>query len=292
MLGFAMIAVANVLAGSTYPAQKLAMEGLPPGTISVLRTLVAMVLMAGFMRMRGIRFGGFSRSDLLRLTFLGVFAYGLPIWLGIVGVRLSTATNGSILVLLEPVVVVLLSWLVLRESIGVLKLVGVAFGLAGALTIVLEGASLSDLTAGEHFTGNVILAIHGVLWGFYAPFVKPLVERGHDSVNVSLTTLVLTLLILVPVSVPELPTIESGPALASSLGYTMFLAVAGSFGATILWITSLRYLPASTTVPFVFIQPLTGILLGTWVLGESLSPAALVGGALIGVGVLSVVLRR
>ena len=159
--------------------------------------------------------------------------------------------------------------------------------------MLVEGGSLANLTSGEHFTGNLILALHGILWGFYAPLVKPLLARGHDPFAISSMTLVLTLLVLVPVSVPEYATLEAGPDLAPALGYTLFLALAGSFGATVMWITSLRYLPASTTVPFVFMQPLTGILIGVLFLGETMSAGAIAGGALIAVGVaVAIFVRR
>jgi drug/metabolite transporter (DMT)-like permease len=162
--------------------------------------------------------------------------------------------------------------------------------MAGAVALVLEGASLDDFTAGEHFRGNLLLALHGLLWGLYSPIVKPLLARGHDPLVVSSTTLVMTLLVLVPIAAPELSTIERSPHLVPALGYTLFLAVAGSFGATILWITSLRYLPASTTVPFVFVQPLTGIALGALLLGETMSLAAVLGAALIAAGVAVAIL--
>ena len=231
--GFLLIAGANILAGTTYPAQKLALEGLPPGVVSTIRNVIAVGLMAVFFRAIGATWGTWERRDWIRIAFLGVVAYGLPMYLGIVGVQHSTAANGSILVLLEPVTVLILSYLYLSERISLRRLLGIGVGLVGACSIVFEGATLSDLTAGENFYGNVLLVLHALLWGCFVPFAKPLMDRGHDGYGLSGLSLAFSLLVMVPASLPEVATIETGPELAPALGWTVFLAITGSFG--VMW---------------------------------------------------------
>ena len=45
-----------------------------------------------------------------------------------------------------------------------------------------------------------------------------------------------------------------------------------------------RFVAASAVAPFIFLQPLAGVLAGAWVLEERLTPQALVGGAVIALG--------
>jgi O-acetylserine/cysteine efflux transporter len=65
--------------------------------------------------------------------------------------------------------------------------------------------------------------------------------------------------------------------------------VVASFGGTIMWVEALRYLDGSTVAPFVFLQPLAGVVAGYLVLGERVSGATLAGAAMIGTGVLLVI---
>lgn len=282
-LALVAIVAANVLGGVSYPAQKVALEGLPPATVTLVRNLVALVVLFVLVRRRGTR-AKWERRDRLRVGAIGVFAFALPMWLGIVGVELAGASSGSILILLEPVTIVVLAGLFLGERITGLRVLGVALGLAGALVIVLEGASWSELLAGEHLTGNLILALHGILWGLYTPLAKPLSAR-HDALELCLRVTTVGVLVLVPLAALELSGWSRGPELLPALGWTVALGLFVSFGSTWLWLWALSHLDASRVAGFVFLQPLAGVLVGVGLLGEQLSSATLAGAALIVAGV-------
>lgn len=287
------IVLANVLGGVSYPAQKLALEGLPPATVCFLRNVVALVPLYLVARTRWRAGSGrpaWTRGERLRVLALGTLAFALPMWLGIVGVELASAANASILILLEPVTIVAIAWLVLRERVGPLKVLGLVLGLTGALAIVLEGASLSGLWAGEAFLGNLVLALHGCLWGCYTPIALPLCRR-HDSFDICLRATLVSLLVLGPAALLEAGGWSGGAALAPALAWTVGIGLFVSFGSTVLWLMALRHLPAASVAGFIFLQPLCGVLVGIALLGERLSPASVLGGALIVAGVTLDVLR-
>lgn len=284
--GFALVCIvlANVLGGVSYPAQKAALDGLPPATVTCLRNLVALVPLLLCVRLRGRRGPPWSGPDLARVCLLGTLAFAAPMWLGILGVARAGASNASILILLEPITIVAIAWLVLGERVGLLKLLGLVLGLAGALAIVLEGASLGDLAAGEHFAGNAILALHGVLWGCYTPLAKPLSER-HDPFELCLRATAVGSLALVPAALAERAAWGDSGALLPALAWTLALGLFVSFGSTVLWLMALRHIPATSVAGFVFLQPLAGVLVGVGLLDERLSAAVLLGSTLIVLGV-------
>ncbi len=278
------IVLANVVSGLSYPAQKAALAGLPPATVTCLRTLVALGALLVFLRWRGTSVRGWSRADLQRAFWLGTVAFALPMWLGIVGVERSSSANASILILLEPVTIVAIAGVLLRERIGRAKLAGLVLGIAGALAIVLEEASFGDLFAGQRFAGNAILVLHGVLWGCYTPLAKPLSER-RDPLALCLWTTVFSLLLLVPAALAERPRWHPGPELVPALGWSVALGLLVSFASVVLWLGALRHIPATSVAGFVFLQPLAGVLAGVLFLGERLTGAGIAGGILILSGV-------
>jgi len=283
------IVLANVLGGVSYPAQKAALAGLPPATVTMLRGLVALVPLL-FVVARSRTRVSWTRAENWRVFALGTVAYALPMWLGIVGVERSTASNAAILILLEPVTIVLLAWLWLRERVGPLKLASIALGLGGALSIVLEDAALDDLFGGEHFLGNALLALHGALWGLHTPLAKPLAAR-HDPFDLTLRVTLAGSVALVPAVWLERSAWSAGPELVPALLWSAALGLLVSFGAIAMWLWALRHIPAASVAGFVFLQPLTGVLVGVAWLDERLSAAALTGSALIVGGVaLDVVL--
>jgi drug/metabolite transporter (DMT)-like permease len=280
-----LIVAANLIGGLSYLFQKLALEGLPPATATLLRNLLGSALMLVWVLRRGFSPRSYSARDWLRVLIIGTLGYGLPMWLGILGTEASSSSNASILILLEPAAILVLARLFLKEEISRIKLCGVGLGLAGALMLVLEGGSLASLTAGEHFRGNVLLALHGLLWGVYTPLARDLIRR-HDAVEIALLAALASCALLGPAAWLERGRWSASPELASSLLWVAVLGVLVTFLGTVACVRSLRVLPASTVAGFVFLQPLAGVLAGHLVLGERLSSAALAGGAAIVCGVL------
>jgi drug/metabolite transporter (DMT)-like permease len=250
-LAVGLIATANVIGGATYLAQKLALAGLPAATVILLRTLIALACMWAWVAPSGGLRWRFERRELVRLALLGVVACGLPQLLGILGLRWSTAGNGSILILLEPAAMLVFSWMLLRETIRPLQILGVLVGLAGGAGIVLSEAPLGDLLLDDYRLGNLLLALHGVLWGLYTPLMLPLARR-HRAIDITFAGLAFSLLLLVPASLAEADRWQAGPELGPALLWTLGLGVIASFAATVMWTRSLAHLSAGTVAPFVF----------------------------------------
>ena len=80
------------------------------------------------------------------LLGLGVIGIGTHNALAYLGLRYTTAINGVILNSFIPVMIVALSWVLLRERLASLQVAGIAVSLAGVLTILSHG-SLATLAA-------------------------------------------------------------------------------------------------------------------------------------------------
>ncbi len=278
--------VCNLIGGITYPLQKMALRGLPPVTVSALRSALGLALMAGWLAARGKRLWPFDARDQRLLGILGIFGMALPILAGAEGVQRSTSANASVLILLEPVSIVLFARLLLGERMGGRRAAGLALGLAGALAIVTEGFTAGpDLLGGEHLLGNGLLALSGILWGLYTPLMKPLTGR-HDPVALALGAIAFSVLFFAGPAAGELRGFHPGPGLGEALLCTAALGVLGSFLGTVLWTAALKDIPANAVAPLILLQPVVGAGTGWLLLGERLTLQAALGGALVGAGVL------
>lgn len=294
-LALVAILTANVLAGLSYILQKQAViDGIPPATVGALRTAVAIALLgAWILSGAGVRWS-FTGREWRRLVTIGVFGSGIPLLLGVIGIKWSTAGNGSILVLLEPISILFFSWLLLKEQIRRLQLLGIAVGLAGALLIVVGDLSFdsisAELVASRYLQGNVILAIHGILWGLYTPLMKPLATR-YRSVDLAFAVSVLAMVPLLPASLLESNEWQVTEHLGRALLLVVLLGVVVSLFSFVLWNYALKTLRATTVAPFIFLQPVVGCWAGYVFLGEELSVNVVYGGILIAVAV-ALVSRR
>lgn len=280
----------NLALGATYYGTKHALEGLPELTVVAVRTVVAAALLVpltGLPALRALFSGG--RSSWVPLLAMGIGGYALPIALGNYGIRHSSATHAALLIGVEPIAVMLLGALLLRERLSGLRAVALGLGLAGATTIVANGIPLVTARDAPQLAGDLVLVASGVAWAIYSIAGKWLLGR-HSSLDVTTGAIVVALPALVPLAALELPQIEVGPRLGPALAWAAAVGLLASALGTLLWNRALESMDASTLAGFVFLQPVTGVLLGVLALGERASGAALVGGALVFAGVYALVL--
>jgi drug/metabolite transporter (DMT)-like permease len=294
--GILLLLFCNIVGGMTYPWMKEATAGLPPITVTLLRCLVALPLLTAWLASRGELRWGWDRRETARLAILGLAGFAVPLTLGTVGMVTSTATNGAILILLEPVSILLFARILLGEHVGGRRAVGVALGFAGALCVVTGGAAPGDPAAGDAASagggallGNLILAASAILWGLYSPLAIPLV-RKRSGAEIGFAVMLFALALLIPAALTESDRWHSGPHLRSALIHTALLGVLASFLGTILWTTSLRHVPPAVVASMVLLQPAVGTFVGVVQHGEHVTRQAALGAALAAVGVLVVVL--
>jgi drug/metabolite transporter (DMT)-like permease len=284
----AIAIVANFVGGTSYALTKVALDGLTETTVIVVRTVVALAVLAPAARGRLAPLLRARGGDRLRLFAMAVLGYALPLVLGSYGVRRSTATNAALLIGTEPLGVVLLGAVVLGETITRARLTALALGIVGATVLVTDGIPFVTVTYAPHPVGDTLLVLHGFAWAIYTVAAKGLLAR-YDPLGVSAASLLVALPFLSAAAAIEARGFHWDAArLAPSLAAAVTLGVVVSAGMTVLWNRALRHLDASRMAGFIFLQPLTGMLIGVALLHEPVTFYALVGSILILVGVFVV----
>src|SRR5688572_32157176 len=79
------------------------------------------------------------RSSWKEIAWLGFWGTGLHNAFAYVGLQYTTATNGVMLNSSIPIMIIILGWVIYRETITRLQAFGVAVSLAGVLAIISRG---------------------------------------------------------------------------------------------------------------------------------------------------------
>jgi drug/metabolite transporter (DMT)-like permease len=275
----------NLFLGATYFATKKALAGLPELSLVVVRTGVALAFLtplAGTASLRQIFRAG--KPAWLRLLAMGGLGYALPLALGNYGVAFSSASHASLLIGTEPICVAVFGALLIGERLSALRLLALGAGLVGATAVVSNGIPARGGEDTAQLTGDLLLIAHGAAWSIYTIAGKSLLGR-FPPLAVTTASLAVALPLLLPLATLELPHLERGPALLPALAWAVALGLFASALGTVLWNQALAQMDASTLAGFVFLQPLAGVLLGHYALGEELRAAAVAGGVLVLAGV-------
>ncbi len=277
--------------GGVSPAlTKLALDGFGPWSLVVVRQCLGTLLLLALWNARSRSTPAtrpnapFTPREWGLVFLLGWAGFALPQILNAIGLDLSTATHGALLIPLEPIGILLGGALFLGERISAARGLAIAFGIAGATTIVLSNTG--GLGAGN-LRGDVLMALGHLAWAIYTLAAKPLLER-HDPLRVTLWASALSSLPLLPLALQEPFDLERAQ---SALLWIVLLAFVATVLGTFAWNRALSAVQAGTMAAFIFVQPVVGIAVGVLFLGESMGWRALMGAALILSGV-ALTLRR
>ena len=110
-----------------------------PFTLTFIRWLVAVGVMLPFAWPEIRAHWPAIRRDWKVIAWLGFWGTGLHNLFAYVGLQYTTATNGVMLNSSIPIMIILLAWLVYRDTITRVQALGVGISLAGVLAILTRG---------------------------------------------------------------------------------------------------------------------------------------------------------
>lgn len=279
----AMAAGLCVLWGANAVAIKYTLAGLGPFTSAALRFGLAALMLALWARASGERLAPAAgdRGPLLLNGLLFAFQLALVY----VGFTYTHASRGTLLINLQPFFLLFMAHFFLRgDRITPLKLLGLAIGFAGAACLFLDrpgAAAASGLMAGD-----LMILVSTLGWAAGAAYTKHLIARVP-----SLQIVFTQLLLAVPLFGLGAAIWDAPPVASFSAGIAavlLFQAAVTTCFAFLAWNRLLIAHGAVVLHAFVFLIPVSGVLLAALLLGEPLNTPILLALLLISAGILLV----
>lgn len=261
-----LAAMAPIIWGSTYIVTTQLLPQGYPLTASVLRALPAGLLL--LMATRQLP----PRAWLGRIAVLGALNFAI-FWaaLFVAAYRLPggvAATVGSI----QPLLVLVLAHLVLAAPLRLLSVTAALAGLVGVALLVLQadaGLDLSGIVAAQ--IGALSMALGVVLTRKWQPPVPALTFTAWQ--------LTAGGLILLPVALwaePSLRVLD-----ARNIAGFLWLGLFGAALTYYLWFRAIARLGPAAVTGLGFLSPLTAVLLGWALLGQTLTPQQTLGALIV-----------
>ena len=272
-----------VVWGASFIATKIALAEISPITIVWLRFLMGVVILGMAVILRK-QFALPNKSEWGYFALLGFLGITFHQWLQSNGLKTSEAGTTAWIVATTPIFMALLGWLILKEKLNGIKILGIVLAFMGVLLVVSHG-NIASISIGKFGApGDVLILISAINWAVFSALSR----RGLKTYSASLMIFYVMLLGWIFSSVLF---IGSGtyieiPALSLNgwLGVT-FLGVLCSGLAYIAWYDALQVLSTANTGVFLYIEPLIAVVVAFFVLGEPITVASLIGGGVILFGV-------
>jgi len=179
--------------------------------------------------------------------------------------------------------VLLLSMLIIKEKLTLIKGIGLAVGLTGAILLIQASGKSSSNSS---ILGDIFIFLNACSYGIYLILVKPLMKT-YSPLTVVRWAFTFGLLFVIPFGVPGLGDVnwDMPNYIILEIG---FVIVFTTFFAYLLNILGLKRVSPTAASAFVYLQPILTAIIATIGGRESLTMHSVLCGLLIFIGVFLV----
>ena len=227
-------------------------------------------------------------KDILRFAICGLFGVAINQLFFFEGLNLTTPINAAIVMTTNPILVMLLSFIIVKEAISFRKILGITLGFIGASTLILSDGAI-DLSS-NNSTGNLFVFINATSYGLYLVIVKPLLNKYHP-LTVLFYVFAFGLLFVLPFGYDDLTNVKWGTIPVNIYLEIIFVVVCTTFIAYLLNSSALKTLTASTVSIYIYLQPILASLFAIFLGADFLDEKKIIASVLIFSGVYLVSIR-
>ena len=223
-----------------------------------------------------------DRKDYPKFMLAAFFGVALNMLAFFKGLQFTTPINGSVIMVTTPIIVLILSAIILRETITKIKVFGILAGLSGALVLSIYNSSAS---AGDHILlGNFLVLVNAASYSYYLILIKKITDKYHPYTFIKWLFLFGTLFVL-PFGYRELSLVNWSSFTPYIWFSALFVVVGATFATYLLNPLALRKLSATTVSTFVYIQPIFAGIFAIIMGSDSISAVKIIAALLIFLGV-------
>lgn len=222
-------------------------------------------------------------KDWKKIFICALFGMSINMLMFFKGLSLSTPINSSVIITLSPVLLLILSAVLVREKITLLKAGGIFIGLAGGLALVLFSEK-EQFNAPNIPLGNALFIINAIAYSIYLILVKPLTAK-YSSITLMKWLFLFAVFINLPVGFSEFMRVEWSSLPIDVMLKMGFVVVGTTFLTYLFNIYALRQLRASTIGAFIYLQPVIAVLFAVIIGADFLTPVRILAAILIFTGV-------
>lgn len=271
------LAAVLILWAASFILNEVALRSLAPLTVVAARWMVTALVLLAWLAWRGetARFAAAVRTDGRGLLAVALFGVPLLYGLQISGQARTTAMNTGLLANTVPVFTALLALIWLHQRLRWTGWAGIALALVGAWVISAGGlrVQINQTTA----LGDLLVLLSSLAGALYFVLGSRWL-RTYPPLLVTAAVAVLGAAMLLPLALwTDTGSVWTWPAALAVLT----LGLGPGLLANLWWWETVTWLGAPRAAVYIYLIPLLTMLLAALLLHEQLTPAQVIGAALL-----------
>ncbi|APX13251.1 DMT family transporter [Tateyamaria omphalii] len=268
---------------SAFTSARIIVTHAPPLAASSLRFLMAGLIGVAVARMMGQTWK-LTRDQWRATLIFGLCQNAIYLGLNFYAMQTVEASLASIIASTMPLMVAFAGWVVFRDKLPPLGVIGLVLGIAGVILIMS-----ARLDAGVDVFGVALCVIAAVALAIATLSMRTMSSGGNLMMVVGLQMFVGAIVLGIVSALIETIEVTPTPALFAAFTYTVFIP---GLVATWIWFALVARIGATKAATFHFLNPFFGVAIAAALLGERLGAQDILGVAIITVGILAVQVSR
>ncbi len=233
------------------------------------------------------------KKNFILLSFLSLLGITLFNTLLYIALQTTTATNALLINSIVPILILVLSFFILKTRISKMQTFGILLSTFGVVFLVLKGNILNIFTI-EFTTGDMWVLSSSLAWATYSVVVK---FKPKELTHLELFVTVVyvgTFLFLIPWYLYQGYTLEREVnILKNNWHFFVYVSVFPSLLSYYFWHNGIHRIGAEKTGQFTHLMPIFGSIQAFLFLGETLKYYHIIGAIFIAIGIyLSLFIKK
>lgn len=272
---------ANLIYGANYSIAKQAM----PAYIEAFGFIFIRVLVTALIFfVLGFLSGNekVDKQDFGKLFLCAVFGVAINQLLFFSGLDLTAPINASLMMTTNPIMVLIVASLIIKEKITIRKVTGIIVGIIGASTLLLWGKTAAFSTASA--LGDFFILINSLSWGVFLIIVKPLMQK-YKTITVMKWVFIFGSVLVFPFGWKQFNAIEWHTFDTGIWLVVFYVVIVTTSVAYMLNTYALKNLSPSTVSAYIYLQPLFATIIAIMIGKDQLNILHVISAILIFTGV-------
>jgi drug/metabolite transporter (DMT)-like permease len=204
-------------------------------------------------------------KDLGRLALSGFFGVALNQMAFFEGLNATTPINAAIMMTINPIIVLMLSAILLKEKLRLSRIIGIGLGIVGALFLITHGATSLHVFSSKDSFGNILVLLNAASYAAYLVVVKPLMKK-YKPITVIRWVFLFGLIMVIPFGYKQIGEVVWNSFPSFIWWEIGFVVLCTTYLAYLLNIFALKTVTSTTVSFYIYLQPLiatiTAVLMG------------------------------
>jgi drug/metabolite transporter (DMT)-like permease len=245
----ALLAVALIYGANFIIAKSVMPDPIEPTSFIALRVVGAAILF-WIVAIRKIVMP--RREDWWRFIACAIAGVATNQLLFFNGLALTSPVNASIIMTSNPIIVMVLSAIFLKQPITLLKVIGVMLGAVGAS--MLLWSSNSDIAGNSSLKGDLFILLNSISYAIYLVMVKPLMQK-YNPLDIVAWTFLIAIILVFPFGGMGLQTVAWSTLSGWQWFCVAFVIVCTTFLTYLFNILAIHRLSPTIASSYIYLQP-------------------------------------